>query len=87
MHYLIFLERAPGLMSQMLTAEYILSVLYMSVCSLRLWFYVGDLNSYLEFMSDYDKDTGKLTFIVCLLFSSLIMKPIGKFICAFHLLI
>ncbi|CAB4029143.1 Hypothetical predicted protein, partial [Paramuricea clavata] len=50
-------ERAPGLMSQMLTAEYILSVLYMSVCSLRLWFYVGDLNSYLEFMSDYDKDT------------------------------
>ncbi|CAB4014843.1 Hypothetical predicted protein, partial [Paramuricea clavata] len=50
-------ETAPDLMSQMLTAEYILSVLYTSVCSLRLWFYVGDLNSYLEFMSDNDKDT------------------------------
>jgi hypothetical protein len=64
MHYLTFLETAPRLMGQMLTAEYILSALFMSVCNLRLWFYVGDLNSYFEFMSGHNNDTGKLTFKV-----------------------
>jgi hypothetical protein len=74
----------------MLTAEYILSVLYTSVCSLRLWFYVGDLNSYLEFMSDNDKDTGKLTFSVLHTFFIFNTAKAGKrkqFICAFDLLI
>ena len=45
----------------MLTAEYILAVLYLCVCNLVLWFYVGYFNSYLEFMADNDKDTSKST--------------------------
>ncbi|CAB4025191.1 Hypothetical predicted protein, partial [Paramuricea clavata] len=44
-------------MSQMLTPEYLLSALFMSVCNLRLWFYVGGLNSYFEFMSGHNNDT------------------------------
>ena len=43
----------------MLKPEYIFAVLVLSGHSLRLWFYVGNLNSYLEFMSDNDEDIGK----------------------------
>ncbi|CAB3988622.1 solute carrier family 43 member 3 isoform X2 [Paramuricea clavata] len=41
----------------MLSAEYILLLLFLSISNLRLWFYVGSLNSYLEFMSGNDMDT------------------------------
>lgn len=42
----------------MLSADYILVVLFNGICSLRLVFYVGNLNSYLEYMSDNNLDTG-----------------------------
>ena len=41
-----------------MTAEYALVVAFVGICNLRLWFYVGNLNSYLEFMSDNDMDVG-----------------------------
>ena len=61
----------------------------MSVCNLRLWFYIGGLNSYFEFMSDHNNDTGKLTFKVLFTFFVSLTEPDRKrkqFICAFHLL-
>jgi hypothetical protein len=57
--YSFFSASSPGLVSQMMTAEYGLIVAFLSVCNLRLWFYVGNLNSYLEFMSDGDMDVGR----------------------------
>ncbi|XP_028400968.1 solute carrier family 43 member 3-like isoform X2 [Dendronephthya gigantea] len=50
-------DSTPRLISLMLTSEYIHTTFFLSLCNLRLWFYVGYLNSYLEFMSDNDHDT------------------------------
>lgn len=58
--YFFLSGSVPSLLSQMKRAEYVLVVLFLAVCKLRLWFYVSNLNSYLEFMSNNDFDTGML---------------------------
>lgn len=48
------------LINLMRRTDYWLITLFLMIVNLRLWFYVGSLNSYLEFMSDNNEDTGKL---------------------------
>lgn len=57
----LFTDGTPKLQSIMMSLEYILLIIFLAVYNLRLWFYVGNLNSYLEFMSDSDMDTGNVT--------------------------